>query len=145
MLNLVVVPKSQNLARIFIKESNIDFLPKLISEKKFINVVKNLTIFVEEYEKSGDLKKIYINERIDTNKSKIIVGAHGAGFANLTFCNTNTKVIEIRPLNHPNAIYERVSKINKLDYKLYATKIESMSNPNGDIQINVDELKSLIK
>ena len=35
-LNLFVVPKSQNLARIFIKESNIDFLPKLISEKKFI-------------------------------------------------------------------------------------------------------------
>tara|TARA_Y100000816_G_C26039840_1_gene544556 strand:- start:119 stop:1267 length:1149 start_codon:yes stop_codon:yes gene_type:complete len=80
LLNLVVVPKSQNLARIFIKESNIDFLPKLISEKKFINVVKNLTIFVEEYEKSGDLKKIYINERIDTNKSKIIVAEKGKIF-----------------------------------------------------------------
>ena len=92
------------------------------------------------------LENLKFNEQISIfNKSKIIVGAHGAGFANLTFCNTNTKVIEIRPLNHPNAIYERVSKINKLDYKLYATKIESMSNPNGDIQINVDELKSLIK
>ena len=45
-LNLIVVPKSQSVARKFIKESNIDFLPKLISEKKFINVVKNLTIFV---------------------------------------------------------------------------------------------------
>ena len=46
-LNLIVVPKSQSLARQYIKDSNIDFLPKLISEKKFINVVKNLTIFVE--------------------------------------------------------------------------------------------------
>ena len=43
-LNLFVVPKSQSLARDYIKSSNIDFLPKLISEKKFINVVKNLTI-----------------------------------------------------------------------------------------------------
>jgi len=76
-LNLFIVPKSQNLARLFIKESNIDFLPRLISEKKFINVVKNLTIFVEEYKKDGDLKKIYINEKIDQNKSKIIVADKG--------------------------------------------------------------------
>ena len=76
-LNLFIVPKSQNLARLFIKESNIDFLPRLISEKKFINVVKNLTIFVEEYKKDGYLKKIYINEKIDQNKSKIIVADKG--------------------------------------------------------------------
>ncbi len=77
VLNIFVVPKSQDLARNFIKESNIDFLPKLISEKKFINVVKNLTIFVEEYEKNGELKKIYINEKIDDEKSKIIVADKG--------------------------------------------------------------------
>ena len=76
-LNLFVVPKSQNLARVFIKESNIDFLPKLISEKKFINVVKNLTIFVEDYKKNGELKKIYINEKISEDKSKIIVSNSG--------------------------------------------------------------------
>ena len=60
-LNLLIVPKSQSLARDYIKSSNIDFLPKLISEKKFINVVKNLTIFVEEYKNNGVLNKIYIN------------------------------------------------------------------------------------
>ena len=76
-LNLTIIPKSQNMARIFIKESNIDFLPKLISEKKFINVVKNLTIFVEEYN-DGLLNKIYINEKIDKTKSKIIVAESGS-------------------------------------------------------------------
>ena len=79
-LNLFIVPKSQNLGRLFIKESNIDFLPKLISEKKFINVVKGLTIFVEEYTKEGMLNKIYINEKIDQNKSKIIVSESGRIF-----------------------------------------------------------------
>ena len=74
---LFIVPKSQNLGRTFIKESNIDFLPKLISEKKFINVVQNLTIFVEEYKKDGELKKIYINEKIDKDKSKVIVADFG--------------------------------------------------------------------
>ena len=77
IFTLFIVPKSQNLGRIFIKESNIDFLPKLISEKKFINVVKNLTIFVDEYKKDGLLKKIYINEKIDRDKSKIIVADYG--------------------------------------------------------------------
>ena len=76
-LNLFIVPKSQNLGRLYIKESNIDFLPKLISEKKFINVMKNLTIFVEEYKKDGNLKKIYINEKINLEKSKIIVSEKG--------------------------------------------------------------------
>ncbi len=77
VLNLFIVPKSQNLGRLYIKDSNIDFLPKLISEKKFINVVKNLNIFVEEYKKDGKLKKIYINEKIDSEKSKIIVSESG--------------------------------------------------------------------
>ncbi len=77
ILNLFIIPKSQSLGRNFIKESNIDFLPKLISEKKFINVVKNLTIFVDEYKKNGELKKIYINEKIDLDKSKIIVSKSG--------------------------------------------------------------------
>ena len=76
-LNLFIVPKSQNLGRLYIKDSNIDFLPKLISEKKFINVVKNLTIFVEEYNKDGKLNKIYINEKIDIENSKIIVAESG--------------------------------------------------------------------
>ncbi len=77
VLNLFVIPKSQNLGRLYIKESNIDFLPKLISEKKFINVVENLTIFVEEYKKDGKLSKIYINEKIDLDSSKIIVSESG--------------------------------------------------------------------
>ena len=77
ILNLFVVPKSQSIGRNFIKESNIDFLPNLISEKKFINVVKNLTIFVEKYHKDGKLEKIYINEKIDPYKSKIIVSESG--------------------------------------------------------------------
>ncbi len=75
--NLFIVPKSQSLARDYIKESDIDFLPKLISEKKFINVVKNLTFFIEEYNRDGVLNKIYINEKIDKNKSKIIVAEKG--------------------------------------------------------------------
>ena len=77
ILNLFVVPKTLDIARIYIKNSNIDFLPKLISEKKFINVVKNLTIFVENYNKDGRIDKIYIKEKIAGDKSKIIIAEKG--------------------------------------------------------------------
>ena len=77
LFNLYIVPKSQNLGRAQIKESKIDFLPKLISEKKFIDVVKNLTIFIEEYENNGKFNKIYMKELIDNNVSKIISANSG--------------------------------------------------------------------
>ena len=72
-LNLAIVPYTQNLGRIYLKNSNLDFLPTLISEKKFINVFKSLTIFVEEYNQNGDIEKIYIKEKISNDGEKIII------------------------------------------------------------------------
>ncbi len=77
IFNLFVVPKAQNIGRVYIKNSNIDFLPKLISEKKFISVLKNLTIFVENYKKDGRLDKVFIKEKIGADKSKIIIAKEG--------------------------------------------------------------------
>ncbi len=125
-LNLFVVPKSQNLARIFIKESNIDFLPKLISEKKFINVVKNLTIFVEEYEKNGDLKKIYINEKIDSNKSKIIVAEKGK-----IFKKENNYILKLFNGGITNLNQDKTYKINfsETDYDLSNFSTKTVTYP----------------
>ena len=47
LLNNFIVPKSLDQAREFIRNSNIDFFPSLIKEKKFIDAVESLTIFVE--------------------------------------------------------------------------------------------------
>ena len=73
VLNILIVPYTQNLGRTYLKNSNIDFLPTLISEKKFINVFKSLTIFVEEYNQNGDIEKIYIKEKIGDDGEKIII------------------------------------------------------------------------
>ena len=77
LFNLFVVPNSQNLGRNYLKESNIDFLPKLITEKKFIDVAKNLTIFIEDYKENGKFEKIYIKEILSSNNSKIISSNYG--------------------------------------------------------------------
>jgi len=73
ILSILIVPYTQNLSRTFLKNSNVDFLPTLISEKKFINIFKNLTIFIEKYNKNGNIEKIFINEKISEDSSKIII------------------------------------------------------------------------
>jgi len=73
ILSILVVPYTQNLSRTFLKNSNVDFLPTLISEKKFINIFKDLTIFIEKYKKNGDIEKIFINEKISDKTTKIII------------------------------------------------------------------------
>ena len=67
-LNLYLVPYSQNLAQNYLKTSSLEFFPKLIEEKKFSNLMENLTIFVEEQDETGELKGIYIKEQINVNE-----------------------------------------------------------------------------
>ena len=67
--------------------------------------------------------------------AKIIIGPHGAGFAYLAFCKKDTKVIEIKPLDHPNKVYETICKINKLKYRLI--KLKKIKNKKtGDMFLN---------
>ena len=63
-------PNSQDKARNFIRNSNIDFFPSLFQEGKFIDVVKNLTIFIKSEEPKGVFNNIYLKE-IDKRNSSI--------------------------------------------------------------------------
>ena len=73
--------------------------------------------------------------------AKIIVGVHGAAFANLAFCSPNTKIIEIKPVYHPNVVSKTIGNINNLDVKIIETpKIEKQKNISGDIYLNINEL-----
>ena len=55
-----IVPTSLDKARSYIRGSNVDLFYSIIQEKKFIDVVKDLTIFVEEKDFNGDLKNIFL-------------------------------------------------------------------------------------
>ena len=71
------VPASQDKARSYIRSSNIDFFPSLIKEKKFIDTVSNLTIFIEEKNKDGTLERIFLREEISSTKSQTIYAKKG--------------------------------------------------------------------
>ena len=71
-LNVFLVPYSQNLKQNYLRNSSLNLFPKLIQEKKFINITKRMTIFIEENKKEGNLKGIYIKEKLNDNERKII-------------------------------------------------------------------------
>ena len=77
LLNNIIVPKSLDQARDFIRNSKIDFLPNLIKEKKFIDAVESLTIFVDSKTRDGNLKNIYLKDNLSNDRSQIIYAKEG--------------------------------------------------------------------
>ncbi len=77
ILNVLIVPKSLDQAREFVRNSNIDFFPNLIKEKKFIDAVESLTIFIEEKKKDGELINIYLKDSLSEDQSQIIYAKKG--------------------------------------------------------------------
>ena len=66
----------QNKAREFIQDSTLDFFPSLFQEKKFIDTVEKLTIFIETKNSINDLRNIYLKDDSGSN-SRIIVAKKG--------------------------------------------------------------------
>ena len=79
ILTSYISPKSQNMGKSFIRMSDIDFFPSLIKEKKFIDTLSNLTIYIDEQSKD---KKKFKNILIKDQKKngidyQIIVASEG--------------------------------------------------------------------
>ena len=87
------------------------------NESEVFNYLKNKGFSKYQLTKLSFFEKVYL-----FGNAEVVVGAHGAAFANLVFCKPKTKVIEIRPCINPNTVYERISYINDLNYQLIQTK-----------------------
>ena len=77
LLTTYIVPITLDKARSYIRTSNVDLFSSIVQEKKFIDVVKNLTIFVEEKNNNGDLKNIFLKEKIGENEYQTIIAKEG--------------------------------------------------------------------
>ena len=76
LLTTLVVPYSLDKGRSFFRTSNIDLFSSIIKEKKFIDTVEKLTIFVDRKE-NNLLKNIIIKEKINKDQSQIVVAKNG--------------------------------------------------------------------
>ena len=133
ILNLFIVPTSQKMAQDYLRNSSLDFFPKLIEEKKFSNVMENLTIFVDEYEDGGNLKGVYIKEKLKDNESKIIIASSGK--LNRNSDGFNFKLLDGKITNQVNnndfsiAFEETNYDLSSLDTK--TRKLNKLSEENS--------------
>ena len=79
ILTSYISPWSQNIGKSFIRMSNIDFFPSLIKERKFIDTLSNLTIYIEEQSKDKkQFKNILIkDQKNNLNEFQIIIANKG--------------------------------------------------------------------
>ena len=141
--NITTNKKIKNKIYIDRNETTIDDAPqRLISNENEVKkyLIKNNFTPV-------NLSNIRFSEQVDLfHNADCIAGLHGAGFANLVFCEPRTKVIEFRSSN-AGLVVENFAKKNDLNYCSIITEAEqthkyNFPNQQGNIQIPI---KSLIK
>ncbi len=76
-LSSLLSPTLQSEARSQLKESNMDFFPSLMQEKKFIDTVDKLTIFIENKSSAEEFENIFLKDDLTNNKSQIIFAKKG--------------------------------------------------------------------
>ena len=77
LLNAFISPYSQDRARSFIRSSDLDFFESILKPKKFIDTVKNLTIYFDKRGKEGELENIFLKDNADVDNYKIIFAKKG--------------------------------------------------------------------
>ena len=94
LLSFFLVPYTQDKARSFIRNSNLDFFPSLIKPKKFIDTVENLTIFIDEKDENS-MKKILIKDSSLAGGSQLIISKAGKilGTEDAKFLSLNNGII----------------------------------------------------
>jgi len=64
-----VVPKTQDLARSFLRTSSVDFIDSFIQQKKFNDTIKGITIYSDVKDDEGNLKNIYLKKEENKNEN----------------------------------------------------------------------------
>ena len=77
LFNLFLIPKSQDSARSFLRNSEIDFFPFLIKSKKFIDTVSDLTIFIDNKNNNGVFENLYIQDNSNNRKTQVVLAKKG--------------------------------------------------------------------
>ena len=121
IFNLLLVPYTQYISQAYLKNSSVDFFPKLIQERKFSRVSDKLNIFVEEFNDNGILKGIYIKEKLKNQGNKIIVARNGElkqtekGY---NFQLYNGKIVNIDKSGNFNLNFKETTyQLTEIDFK----------------------------
>ena len=138
-----------NLISKFIKSNNqkeLDRIAKIVTKiNSYENEVKKY-LSGKGFEMIKLTELYFKDQALTFNNADVIVGLHGAGFANVAFCKPNTKIIEIsaNPLDN---VIKSLSLKNNLDHKTLSNEnnITTQQNQFGNIKVSIDQLNRIIQ
>ena len=107
LLSSIIVPKSQNQARSFLRTSNVNFFGNFIKPQKFNDTIKGVTIYSESKD-DKNLFNLYIKKEIGDNDFQITYARKG------TFKNNNG--VPILVLFNGETIRENKDEITKFSF-----------------------------
>ncbi len=90
LLTSIIVPKSQDLARSYLRTSSVNFFESFIKPKKFNDTISELTIYTDNKDKDGNLTNIYLKKGMAFNNFQITYAKKG-GFVN----KDNNPILEL--------------------------------------------------
>ena len=77
ILSSVIVPKSQDIARSFLRTSTVNFFGNFIKPKRFNDTIKNVTLHSEKKDKDGNLYNLYLKKKINDDSFQITYAKKG--------------------------------------------------------------------
>ena len=77
ILSSLIVPKSQELAKSYIRTSNVNFLGNFVKPQKFNDTIKDLTIYTDKKDDNGNLYNLYLKKRVNKDSFQITYAKKG--------------------------------------------------------------------
>ncbi len=77
ILTAFIVPKSQDIARSFLRSSTVNFFDNFIKPQKFNDTIKGVTIFTDKKDKFGNLTNIYLKKEINSSEFQVTYAKRG--------------------------------------------------------------------
>ena len=74
----IVVPKSQDMARSFLRSSSVNFFDNFIKPQRFNDTIKGVTIYSDKKDNEGNLKNLYLKKELDDNNFQITYAKKGS-------------------------------------------------------------------
>ena len=73
----IIIPKSQDVARSFLRKSTVNVFENFIKPQRFNDTIKNLTIYSERKDSDGNLYNIYVKKNINKDEFQITYAKKG--------------------------------------------------------------------
>jgi len=73
----IIVPKSQDLARNYIRNSDVNFFENFIKPQKFNDTIRGVTIYTEKKDENGNLFNLYLKKEDNNNQFQITYAKKG--------------------------------------------------------------------